>query len=63
MRRMWLLVVTLVIPSACQPSQEASDPAADEAQDARMVDVDGHQMHVLTIGLENAESGSPVVVF
>ena len=34
-----------------------------QAQDARMVDVDGHQMHVLTIGLENAESGSPVVVF
>ncbi len=28
-----------------------------------MVDVDGHQMHVLTIGLENAQSGSPVVVF
>ncbi len=31
MRRMWLLVVTLVIPSACQPAQEASDLAADEA--------------------------------
>ena len=29
MRRMWLLVVTLVIPSACQPAEEASDPTAD----------------------------------
>lgn len=34
-----------------------------QAQDTRMVDVDGHQMHALTIGLENADSGSPVVVF
>ncbi len=29
MRRMWLLVVTLVIASACRPAEEASDPAAD----------------------------------
>ncbi len=29
MRRMWLLAVTLVIPSACQPAEEASDPTAD----------------------------------
>ena len=29
MRRMWLLVVTLVIPSACRPAEEASDPTAD----------------------------------
>ena len=29
MRRMWFLVVTLVIPSACQPAEEASDPIAD----------------------------------
>ena len=38
-------------------------PAHGSAQDPQMVEVDGHQMHVLTIGLENAESGSPVVVF
>ena len=36
---------------------------AAQVVDSRMVDVDGHNMHVLTIGLENAESGSPVVVF
>ncbi len=29
MRRMWILVVTLVIPSACQPAEEASDPIAN----------------------------------
>ena len=29
MRRIWLLVVTLVIPAACGPAEEASDPAAD----------------------------------
>ncbi len=29
MRRMWLLAVTLVIPSACQPAEEASDATAD----------------------------------
>ncbi len=29
MRRIWLLVVTLVIPSACQPAEELSDPIAD----------------------------------
>ncbi len=29
MRRMWLVVVTLVIPAACQPAEEASDPTAD----------------------------------
>ena len=34
-----------------------------QAQDTRMVEVDGHQMHVMTIGLENDQSGSPVVVF
>jgi len=26
---MWLLVLTLVIPSACGPAEEASDPTAD----------------------------------
>ncbi len=31
MRRLWLLVVTLVIPSACQPAKEASDPTADRS--------------------------------
>ena len=31
MRRTWLLVVALIIPAACQPASEASDPAADEA--------------------------------
>ena len=31
MRRTWFLVVTLVIPSACRPAEEASDPAADLA--------------------------------
>ncbi len=29
MRRMWLLVMTLVIPSACGPAEEASDTSAD----------------------------------
>ena len=29
MRRMWLLVVTLVIPVACRPAEEASGPVAD----------------------------------
>ncbi len=31
MRRLWLLVVTLVIPSVCQPAEEASDPTADRS--------------------------------
>ena len=31
MRRIWLLVVALIVPAACQPASEASDPAADEA--------------------------------
>ena len=31
MRRTWLLVVAMVFLSACQPAQETSDPAADEA--------------------------------
>ncbi len=31
MRRIWLPVVALIIPAACQPASEASDPAADEA--------------------------------
>ena len=31
MRPMWLLVMALVLPSACQPAPETSDPAADEA--------------------------------
>ena len=34
MRRMWLLVVTLVIPSACQPARETSGPATDASLDA-----------------------------
>ena len=34
MPRMGLLVVTLVISSACQPAQETSDPAADASLDA-----------------------------
>jgi len=34
MRRMWLLVLTLVISSACQPAQETSGPAADASLDA-----------------------------
>ncbi len=29
MRRMWLLVVTLVIPSACQPAEEISEATAN----------------------------------
>ncbi len=31
MRRIWLLVVAVAFLSACQPTQEASNPAADEA--------------------------------
>ena len=31
MRRIWLLVVALIVPAACQPASEAADPAADEA--------------------------------
>ena len=31
MRRIWLLVVALIVPAACQPASGASDPAADEA--------------------------------
>jgi len=34
MRRMCLLVATLVIYSACQPAGETSDPAADASMDA-----------------------------
>jgi len=37
--------------------------AAPAQAQERMVEVDGHQMHVMTIGLENDQSGSPVVVF
>ena len=31
MRRIWLVVVALTVPVACQPPSEASDTAADEA--------------------------------
>ncbi len=31
MGRIWLLVVALIIPAACQPASEASGPAANEA--------------------------------
>ena len=31
MRRSWALILTLIIPVACQSAPEASDPAADEA--------------------------------
>ena len=34
-----------------------------QAQDTRMVEVDGHQMQVRTSGIGNAGPGTPVVVF
>ncbi len=58
--------------SAVDPADPFSDPnftfeflssCAEQVQRTQMVDVDGLYMHVLTIGLENAEPGSPVVVF
>ena len=57
---------------AVDPADPFADPnftfeflrsCAERVQLTRMVDVDGHYMPALTIGLENAESGSPVVVF
>ena len=38
-------------------------PSPAQAQNARMVDVDGHQMRVRTAGIENAGPAAPVVVF
>ena len=34
MRRRWLLVLTLVISSTCEPARETSDPATDASLDA-----------------------------
>ena len=37
--------------------------ALAQAQEPRMVEVDGHRMRVRTSGIENAGPGTPVVVF